>query len=141
MSRRNTYLLGGLAVVAGIAMVVVAIVALTSGGDESTPSSDRNAPERPITPSPSPPKGADDAAAGAGPVEDGDRRGRDLIDYVLERRLQRLEFRGVFRRGGAGDLPFGGVGRGNGERNGEDQEQGNGSTGAHSAGSQYGWNA
>jgi hypothetical protein len=57
MSRRNTYLLGGLTAVAGIAMLVFAITALTSGDDDST-SSDRGAQERPIARTPPPPTGA-----------------------------------------------------------------------------------
>jgi peroxiredoxin len=56
MSRRNTYLLGGLAAAAGLAMLVFAIVALTSGDDDST--SDRGAQERPTARTPSPPGGA-----------------------------------------------------------------------------------
>ena len=58
MSKRNTYLLGGLAVLAGIVMLVVAISSLTSDGDDATPANERNAPERQITPgSPTPPSG------------------------------------------------------------------------------------
>jgi peroxiredoxin len=58
MSKRNTYLLGGLAVLAGVVMLVVAISSLTSDGDDSTPANERNAPERQITPgSPAPPSG------------------------------------------------------------------------------------
>ena len=58
MSRRNTYLLGGLAVLAGVVMLVVAISGLTSDGDDSTPANERTAPERQLTPdSPTPPAG------------------------------------------------------------------------------------
>jgi peroxiredoxin len=64
MSRRNTYLLGGLAVAAGIAMVVIAIVALTSGGDDSPSGSERNATEEPVTEAPSPT--TDEAPGGGG---------------------------------------------------------------------------
>ena len=53
--RRNTYLLGGLAVLAGVVMLVVAISGLTSDGDDSTTANDANAPERPLSPgSPAP---------------------------------------------------------------------------------------
>ena len=55
MSKRNTYLLGGLAVLAGVVMLVVAISSLTSDGDDSTPANERNAPERQITPGSAPP--------------------------------------------------------------------------------------
>jgi peroxiredoxin len=57
MSRRNTYLLGGVAAVAGIAMLVFAIAALTSGDDEST-SPNRGAGRQTATQTPSPPSGA-----------------------------------------------------------------------------------
>lgn len=63
MSRRNTYLLGGLAVLAGIVMLVVAISGLTSDGDDSTSANERNVPERPITPGSPPPPGGDRGTA------------------------------------------------------------------------------
>jgi len=50
MSKRNTYLLGGVAVVLGFAMLVVAVIALADDDDSPPPASERNAPERPITP-------------------------------------------------------------------------------------------
>lgn len=62
MSRRNTYLLGGLAVVAGIVMLVVAISGLTSD-DSSTSATEQNAPERPITPGSPPPSGGERGSA------------------------------------------------------------------------------
>ena len=57
MSRRNTYLLGGLAVLAGVVMLVVAISGLTSDGDDSTTANEANAPERPLTPGSTGPAG------------------------------------------------------------------------------------
>jgi peroxiredoxin len=58
LSRRNTYLLGGLAVLAGVVMLVIAISGLTSDGDDSTTANEANAPERPLSPgSPAPPAG------------------------------------------------------------------------------------
>ena len=73
MSRRNTYLLGGLAVLAGIVLLVVAISSLSSDGDDSPPATETNAPERQITPgSPTPPSGDTGADQGGGrgnPVE------------------------------------------------------------------------
>jgi peroxiredoxin len=78
MSRRNTYLLGGLAVVLGVAMLVVAIVGLT-GGDDSTPTSERNAPEQPITSgSPTTPSGDQGAQEPSGSTARGAGIGRDL---------------------------------------------------------------
>ena len=60
MSRRNTYLLGGISALAGIVMLVVAISALTSDGDDGSPPADeRNAPERPLTPGSPPPASGD----------------------------------------------------------------------------------
>jgi peroxiredoxin len=62
MSRRNTYLLGGLAVLAGVVMLVVAISGLTSDGDGSTTANEPNAPERPLSPgSPAPPANGSEA--------------------------------------------------------------------------------
>ena len=58
MSKRNTYLLGGLAVALGAAMLVVAVIALTGGDDSPPAGSERNAPERPITPGATPTTGA-----------------------------------------------------------------------------------
>jgi peroxiredoxin len=65
MSKRNTYLLGGLAILAGVVMLVVAISGLTSDGDDSTPADQPNEPERPITPGspPSPEAGGDTSGA------------------------------------------------------------------------------
>ena len=54
MSKRNTYLLGGLAVVLGVAMLAVALFALTGDDDSSPATSERNAPETPITPGSTP---------------------------------------------------------------------------------------
>jgi peroxiredoxin len=73
MSRRNTYLLGGLAVLVGVAMVVVAIAGLVSDGDDPSPGSERTAPEVPVTTgSPGPPGGQpDDAPAPSGTEAEG----------------------------------------------------------------------
>ena len=68
MSRRNTYLLGGVAAVAGIAMLVFAIAALTSGDDEST-SPNRGAGEQTATQTPSRPSGATGSGANNAPSE------------------------------------------------------------------------
>jgi peroxiredoxin len=74
MSRRNTYLLGGLAVLAGVVMLVVAISGLTSDGDDSTPANESNAPERQITPeSPTPPAGDRGGSEPSGTKAEGER--------------------------------------------------------------------
>jgi peroxiredoxin len=89
MSRRNTYLLGGLAVVAGIAMVVIAIVALTSG-DDSTPGSERNATEQPVTETPSPPAGEGPGGeAGAGDQGEDEPAGSNARGTDIRRDLAR----------------------------------------------------
>lgn len=71
MSKRTTYLLGGLAVLAGVVMLVVAISSLTSdGGDDSTPA---NEPERQITPgSAAPPAGDTGEAEPTGTKAEGE---------------------------------------------------------------------
>jgi hypothetical protein len=66
MSRRNTYVLGGLTVVAGIAMLVFALIALTSGGDDSTSPSERDA-DRPSANAPAPTPGATGDQGGTAP--------------------------------------------------------------------------
>jgi peroxiredoxin len=82
MSRRNTYLLGGLSVLAGIVMLVVAISALTSDGDDGSPPADeRNAPERPLTPGSPPP-----AAGGGSDEPSGTRAEGSAIQRNLSRR-------------------------------------------------------
>jgi peroxiredoxin len=63
MSKRTTYLLGGLAVLAGVVMLVVAISSLTSDGDESTPANEPDTPERQITPGSAPPAAGDTGEA------------------------------------------------------------------------------
>jgi peroxiredoxin len=80
MSRRNTYLLGGLAVVAGVAMLVIAIVVL-SGGDESTSTTSESTTERPITSSETPaapPSGEQPAQEPSGSAARGAGIGREL---------------------------------------------------------------
>jgi peroxiredoxin len=72
MSKRNTYLLGGLAVLAGIVMLVVAISGLTSDGDDSTSTNETNAPERPITPGSPPPARGDTGAEPSGTKAQGE---------------------------------------------------------------------
>lgn len=59
MSKRNTYLLGALAVAAGVALLVAAIIGLSSeDGGGSAGENERTAPEVPITEGSEPPPGA-----------------------------------------------------------------------------------
>jgi peroxiredoxin len=87
VSRRNTYLLGGLAVIAGIALVVIAIAALSSGdGDEPSPGSERTAPETPVpTSEPPPPAGQ----GGSGESSGATAEGGGIRDRLARRRLVR----------------------------------------------------
>jgi peroxiredoxin len=86
MSRRNTYLLGGLAALAGIVLLVVAISSLSSDGDDSPPATETNAPERQITPgSPTPPSGDTGADQGRS-VPSGTRAEGEGIRSSLARR-------------------------------------------------------
>jgi hypothetical protein len=57
MSKRSTYLLGALAVAAGVALLVAAIVGLSSDGGDSVGQNERTAPEVPITEGSEPPAG------------------------------------------------------------------------------------
>jgi peroxiredoxin len=79
LSRRNTYLLGGLAVLAGVVMLVVAISGLTSDGDGSTTANEPNAPERPLSPgSPAPPANGSEAEP-SGTEAQGEEIRRNLV--------------------------------------------------------------
>jgi hypothetical protein len=88
MSRRNTYVLGGLTAVAGIALLVFAVVALTSGGDDSTSRSERDGAEQ-IAPTPG---GAGDQGGGGPDRSESsgtNARGADVSRDVAARRLVR----------------------------------------------------
>jgi AhpC/TSA family len=81
MSRRNTYLLGGLAVVAGAVMIAFAIAALTSNGNDSAATDTEAAPVPPpvapgAAPTPRPP--ADESRRPAGIQASGAEVGRQL---------------------------------------------------------------
>jgi peroxiredoxin len=71
VSKRNTYLLGGVAVVLGCAMLALAVVALSGDDDSPPPTSERNAPERPITPGSTPTTGTGQEAPESGTEADG----------------------------------------------------------------------
>jgi thiol-disulfide isomerase/thioredoxin len=88
MSRRNTYLLGGAAAVAGIVMLVIAITALNSDGDDSTPGSERGAREAPTTDAPAPaPDAGGEAGGGEGERSAGsDARGAGIGQDLARRR-------------------------------------------------------
>jgi peroxiredoxin len=88
MSKRNTYLLGGLTVLVGIAMLVFAIVALTSGGDDSTSSAERDVPEQPAeTPVPVGGAGDRDRSEQGGDESSGtNARGADIRRDLARRR-------------------------------------------------------
>jgi peroxiredoxin len=74
MSRRNTYLLGGLAVLLGAAMLAIAVIGLTGDDESPTATNERNAPEAPITPGsePSPQAGGDQGGAPSGTPAEGE---------------------------------------------------------------------
>jgi peroxiredoxin len=86
MSRRNTYLLGGLAVLAGIVMLVVAISSLTSDGDDSTPATRTDATERQITPGSQSPPSPDTSADTGGSEPSGAKAQGEEIRSSLARR-------------------------------------------------------
>jgi peroxiredoxin len=88
VSRRNTYLLGGVAVIVGVVLVVVAITGLSSdGGDDTPPESERNAPETPISPGSEPPP---DASGGSQEGGSGTQaEGAGIRRQLVRRRLVR----------------------------------------------------
>jgi peroxiredoxin len=76
MSKRNTYLLGGAAIAVGITMIIIAIAALSGGGDSNPGAPETTAREGPTAP-------AEGEAPGRPAVN---AHGRSLSRAVAERR-------------------------------------------------------
>jgi cytochrome c biogenesis protein CcmG/thiol:disulfide interchange protein DsbE len=93
MSRRNTYLIGGLTAVAGIAMLVFAIVALTSGGGDSGSGGEPDGAAQPTAEAPAPTPGGSGApgrgAQGTEEPSGTNARGADVSRDLAARRLVR----------------------------------------------------
>jgi peroxiredoxin len=100
MSRRNTYLLGGLAVVVGAVMIAFAVAALTSDDGDSSPARRADAPQRPVAPvppsTPQPPAGNARKPSGV------KARGGDIGKQLSRRRpVQAPDFSAAVIRAGA----------------------------------------
>jgi thiol-disulfide isomerase/thioredoxin len=88
MSKRNTYLLGALAVAAGVALLVAAIVGLSSDdGGDSVGQNERTAPEVPITEGSEPPAGDTNGGQSGGQ----DSSGTNAQGAAIQRELARGE--------------------------------------------------
>jgi peroxiredoxin len=88
VSKRNTYLLGALAVAAGVALLVAAIIGLSSDDGGGSPGQgERTAPEVPITQGSEPPAGTTDGGRAAGR----DSSGTNAQGAAIRRDLSRGE--------------------------------------------------